>query len=423
MAASAAAMTASDASAGGENGVSRPNRMLLAGLLAFLLACVFDPADLLLGIKVQIFLGCWFIVALQAFAAGGTKKIHQGLLVYVLLFIAVPGASILWYVFSSGGEPFAGFQLLKGYLLIAFALILFASRVNLLPLLSSVLVLLALSILGMFVVLTVFPDLFAPLYLFGSATGVFILDDRDYGGLVLRQVYFVTSPMLAIAIAHYFHAARVNRGAVRWWFGFLFAICVAAMFIAGTRNNMAVSILLPATLLVLGSRRFIETALVSATLLATIALLFNEQLGQLLDPTETSNSMKLMLLQDYERLLSDPLTLFVGRGLGAYDYWSIRAAYSYVSELTYLELVRNFGVFGAMTMLGLLLYPVLYAFLLRPSYPERHIVAAYAFYLLMCASNPNLFSSMGILILAVILANIFLFESERKHTVLHRVTA
>jgi len=412
MSASAALLTAADGSRQGDTAVVRPNRLLVAGLLVFLLACVFDPADRLLGLKVQIFLGCWFIVALQALAVGSTMKIHRGLLAYVLLFNTVPAASILWYMFSSGGEPFAGFQLLKGYLLIALALLLFASRINLLPILSGVLVLLAVSILGMFFVLTIFPDLFTPLYLFGSATGVFILDDRNYGGLVLRQVYFVTSPMLAIAIAHYFDAARRNSGTARWWFGSLSAICVAAMFVAGTRNNMAVSILLPATLLVLGSRRFLEMALVSGTLLACIALLFNEQLAQLLDPTETSNSMKLLLLQDYERILSDPLGLFVGRGLGAYDYWSIRAAYFYVSELTYLELVRNFGVFGALTMLALLLYPVVYAFYLRRCYPERHIVVAYAFYLLMCASNPNLFSSMGILILAVVLANIVLFERE-----------
>jgi hypothetical protein len=424
MAVTVAATSPPGAGALGEDVAAGTNGILRAALLVFLLVCVFDPADLLLGLKAPLFLVCWFIVVVQALGARGTTNIHRGLLTYVLLFIAVPAASILWYVFWSGGEPYAGFQLLKGYVLITLALILFARRINLVPLLSAVLVLLAVAVIGTSVVLSARPELFTPLYLFGTATGIFILDNRDYGGgLVLQQVYFVTSPMLAIAIAHYFNAARTTRGAARWWFSSLVTICVAAMFLAGTRNNMAVAILLPATLLVIGSRRFVETALVSATLLLSIAIVFNEQVLQLLDPSEASNSLKLMLIQDYERLLQEPLTMFVGRGLGAYDYWNTRAAYFYVSELTYLELVRNFGIFGAATMLGLLLYPVLYAFALRPSYPDRHIVAGYAFYLVMCASNPNLFSSMGITILAVIVANILSFERRRTQTALRESRA
>jgi hypothetical protein len=39
------------------------------------------------------------------------------------------------------------------------------------------------------------------------------------------------------------------------------------------------------------------------------------------------------------------------------------------------------------------------------------VVVGYVFYLGMCMSNPNLFSSMGMLILAIVLANIFMTDS------------
>src|SRR5690606_31660013 len=103
----------------GTKGFAAPaNGMLLFALVIFLLTCVFDPADRLFGLKVQLFLACWFIVALYALQAPGVMRLHTGLLVYVLLFLLIPTASIAWYVFWSGGGPFAGFQLLKGYLLV-----------------------------------------------------------------------------------------------------------------------------------------------------------------------------------------------------------------------------------------------------------------------------------------------------------------
>jgi uncharacterized membrane protein YhaH (DUF805 family) len=101
--------------------------------------------------------------------------------------------------------------------------------------------------------------------------------------------------------------------------------------------------------------------------------------------------------------------LLFGQGLGAYQIWSGRplAAFTYISELTYLELLRNFGLIGAILMMGLLLFPTAIAVLSRRA-RDIAIAIAWSLYLFMCISNPNLFSSMGILILAVLMANIFL---------------
>ena len=63
---------------------------------------------------------------------------------------------------------------------------------------------------------------------------------------------------------------------------------------------------------------------------------------------------------------------------------------------------------GALVMLALLLFPVANALFSQASRREGALAVAYLLYLMMCASNPNLFSSMGMLILAILLANIFL---------------
>ena len=121
------------------------------------------------------------------------------------------------------------------------------------------------------------------------------------------------------------------------------------------------------------------------------------------------------MLDDYSKLFSDPITLLFGQGLGAYHFWEGRGSYYFVTELTYFEIIRNFGLFGGTLMFALLLYPIVHAFVLDRRFKEKAVVTGYAAYLVMCFSNPNLFSSMGTLILSVILATIYLSPIMNKN--------
>lgn len=391
-------------------------RVLSFVLILFLVSCVFDPADKLLGLKVQLFALCWFVTFILCATSREKCGIHLGLLVYTLLFILVPVLSIAWYWAVNGGEPFKGFQLLKGYILVTLGPLLFVNRINLLPQLAAVLTILAVAIILVFLIVLAVPDFYSVLHVFGNATGIVLVDNRDYGsGLVLLQIYFVTSPMLAISIAHYFQLARSSpHTRSRIWFGVLTLINICAMMLAGSRNNIATAILLTLVLLFLSAKHKILSALVSIGFAALLLVLFFDEILVLLDPAEISNSIKLSLLDDYGEFFGDPIGLLFGQGLGAYQYWAAKGSYFYISELTYLELIRNFGAFGAMLMLGLLLFPLIYALFVNRAFGEKHVVIGYAFYLVMCISNPNLFSSLGILILSVLLANIFLFDYTYK---------
>lgn len=387
---------------------SIPRTLMWLLLMLFVASCVFDPADRLLGLKVYLFLGCWFFGALVALSERRRTQLDPQLLAYVLLFIAIPVFSIMWYSAVRGGDPFEGWQLLKGYLLISLAILLQVQRIDLMPGMCAMLTVLSVVIICTFIVVVTFPPAFAALYLFGSATGVVSMGEREYGGgLRLLMVYFVTSPMLVMAIAFYFHRARfATEARTKAWFYFVTAVNVAGMILAGTRNNLAVAVMSPIVLHFMFARDKILHGILALGFATLIVVVFVEQIFNLLDPTEFSNQLKLALLSQYGTILDDPMTLLFGHGLGAYQFWDARGDYFYISELTYLELVRNFGVFGAAAMLALLFYPIVHAFLLDRNFPYKHIIVAYAFYLLMCASNPNMFSSMGILILAIILATI-----------------
>jgi len=380
----------------------------------FLLSTLFDPADKLFNLKVPLFLGCWIFGGLILLIDKSAIKIPINLLMYVFLMIIIPLISIAYYLAIDGSDPFEGFLLLKSYLFFSFALLLFATRVDVLKYLSIGLALLAFSVLALSVFILFFPEVYWEVYHFGERYGIYHIDKtRDYGGgMKFFQMYFVTSSMLVIAIAYYFDKWRSLKIKKRRWPYFILVIMiVCAMFVAGTRNNMIFSVLLLMGLIFLYSRQKLLVGVSLTVIVGVFAILWSDQILALFDPNEPSNYTKLLFLGDYSRFLSDYQTLFFGQGLGAYEYWTGRG-YNFVTELTYFEVIRYFGILMGGVILFLMLYPVIYAFVLRGSYNQKSIVFAYATYLLMSATNPLFFSSMGMLILAIVISNIFIFESN-----------
>jgi hypothetical protein len=413
-----------------DRGMARIAAVALKALLVgFIFVCIFDPADKVIGGKVWLFVGLWGVTLYGGVRLRRETSVPLGLIVYVAVFVVIPSLAIAYYYLMSGLAPYEGFTLLKGYLLISLAVVLVANRVDCIPMLSMALMVLACLTIAIFAFLQTDPDMFMLIHDLGEKYGVISLSERSYGGgIVINQITFATAPMLAIAIPHFFdRAARaVSRSKRRLYFGCV-AICAAGMFLAGLRNTMAAAVLLPFLLWPLYTRRVVRNVLLSFAILAMLALPFASRLRTLLDPSELSNGIKLKFVADYFTILSDPVTLLFGQGLGAYYRWSSSglpnfestgANFYFITELTYLEMVRSFGLVGAAVMLLLLLYPVWRAFIVGSDRRRQALAVGYLTYLGMCAANPLLFSSLGILILAAILADTFLAEDRSGRTAL-----
>lgn len=383
-------------------------------LLLFLLICIFDPANLILGAKVQVFVALWLATVVIMGARRRTLDVPGWLLVYVLLFVAIPVLSILRYYLIDGRSPFEGFQLLKGYLLISLALVLYVGRIDLMAPFSAMLTVLAALVVVTFLYLELYPNEFAALHRMGIRTGTFFLDRRAYqSNFVLTQVYFVTTPLLVFSSAYYFDRAMSSGSRKRrLLFAGLAVFNLLGMVLAGSRNNILAAALLPFMLWPIYARDVLRSSLIALGILLLCTLPFLAQLRIFFDPGEAGNSIRFGLLADYRQIFADPLTLLFGQGLGAYQYWGARGHINFISELTYLEMVRNFGLFGAVAMMVLLLLPVGLA-LARPVTRQlRGFGLAFFLYLVMCAFNPNLFSSMGILALSILIANLAMFRQQ-----------
>jgi hypothetical protein len=378
-------------------------------LFTFVIVCVFDPADKILGAKVPVFVALWIATLLRMLLVDGRFRFPIAPTLYVATFVAIPVLSIIPTYVGGGSLPSEGFSLLKGYLLVSLVLVLIVHRVDLVPQLSAVLTVLACFAVGIFVALQFnYSRVYNALQPLSYDFGLLYLGKRSFGNYELLQIYFVTSPMLVVAVAYYLDRAMSEADrTLKLLFFAVTAIDLVGMFLGGTRNNILISLLTPALLWPFYRKRRGITALYGLGAIAILALLFAGYLKAFFDFSEVANNIRLTIMQDYVRIFSDPVTLMFGQGLGTYYNWSSRGPF-YISELTYMEIIRNFGIFGGLLIVGLISLPLAHAVLVPTSRRDKVLAMAYFLYLVMSASNPLFFSSTGILILSILVANIFM---------------
>ena len=383
--------------------------IFIPSLYAFMFITVFDPGDVVLGLKVPLFLLCIAAGSLICLKDPSKINIPNSLIFYVLLFVSIPLFSIFIYYLKDGSEPFEGFSMLKGYLFIFLTIILVITKFDATKFLSNILLIMAICIISLFVFLLIYPEYFDLLNFVGMQTQIFYPGKRSYDGIItFQQAYFACSPMLVLAISYYFFKFRESNSHHKSYL-FKLIICIIGLFLAGSRNNMFAAIFLPLALYILFSKKNISSFVIVLSTFSVFLMIFANQLLSFLDPSEYSNQSKISYIPDYIDIFSDLSNLFVGQGLGAYHKFTIFYEPYFITELTYFELIRNFGLFLGFIMLVMLIYPIYISFKLGQGYElQKHIAVGYFFYLIMNFTNPNLFSSMGILILCIVLTGIYL---------------
>jgi len=383
---------------------SKQNDMILRGCIFLLIFVgVFDPAGKILGLKMPAFILCW--VVFLCFYVFNPVKIARKVYLYIMLSLFIPVLSMWYFEVILGGGQSAAPILIKAHLFLTIIFILVAARIDLIPMLSRVLSLLALIIIVIKLLIMIFPELISPLREWGSVNGILLMGDRSYfGNTRFQEIYFVTSPMLIISIAYY--SDRAFKSGFFSWNSFFAFASILAMILAGTRSNMI------APFLVLGAIMFLNTknkVIFSAVVIFALLLFvsaFYDVIGEVLSLQERSNGSKLSLLQDYVNIFNDPVSLFFGQGFGSYYLWEMRGYY-FISELSYLELIRVYGLIFGTIMAGLILYPILFVITSRREFSNRGSVIGFTVYMAMAALNPLIFSSLGMIIISAFMANIF----------------
>jgi hypothetical protein len=379
-------------------------------LFLFLFFNVFDPADLLFKLKMPLFIICFLIFTIDISLKSNTPFALKNHLFKVLTFIFIPLTSIIFYLILNGGKPFEGFQLFKSYLFFTLSIILYYYRLNLYNSLSKILTILSVSIIFLYFFLTTFPIFLPIITTIGSDYGIFLIGERSYSvDYSTFNIFFVTSPMLVIPISYYVYNF-IEKKNIKYFI--LSLLNILGMYLAGTRNNLFVSLLLPISIYFYYTKNKKVALLFILSILAFGVYQFNDILLILFNSDEKSNMIKLSLIDDYKNIFSNLNNLLFGQGLGSYTFFNTRNSFEFISELTYFELFRNYGIILGLLLVSLLFFPFYFAFNNSKFYKQKYIIIGYAFYLFMCFSNPFLFSSLGILILSIIYSNIYISKSQ-----------
>jgi hypothetical protein len=384
------------------------NTILRANLFLLLVVAVFDPVDQT-HLKAPLFAGVWIFFLIDlVISSRGQYQVPANLYLYAVIFVVLfPLVGMLIYLLRGGGmQGYEGFKYWKSYLFLTLCIPVAVKRIDLIRPLSIILSFL--SVATIFLTLMAINDelLRAQLAAFADAYIVFSVTDRTYGSLSYETIYFHGTPLLVIAIAYFCYQSMRSAGRQKMWNVLLLMLNVCGMVLSGSRNNMLVGFLTPLIIVGWYKGAKMRFAIVSLVVLVVIIGLSSGVFQAMLSPDNESNAIKLGHLHDYRTLFGDWTTLLFGQGLGASFFstaWGTRVT---LTEVTYLEIIRNYGLILAPIFYFLILYP-LRVLTDAGQRVDHYLFLAYAAYLYICSGNPLLLSSTGMLVLAIVLVKTF----------------
>ena len=253
---------------------------------------------------------------------------------------------------------------------------------------------------------------------FFTEKNVAIVGFREYGGVVLPYIYFLASPMLIFLLAFDWDKLRTSFSPKRL---LIFMCTTLVLFFSGTRAHMLIAVLyVPVYFLITASIKSKIWAFAVITLASIYIFQFEATLGLVKDAfstKEASNLAKISMFTNYGSIFSDPLTLLLGQGYNAHEWSSEFASmiamedYASKTELTYLELIRVYGLFLTFWFL-VFLSRVLVRLRALPR-EKLWLYSGMCIYLINAAFNPYLFSVNGMLPLGLSLA-VIIEDNKRK---------
>ena len=171
-----------------------------------------------------------------------------------------------------------------------------------------------------------------------------------------------------------------------------------AFFVSGTRSSMLLPFFMIGFVSYSSISRLRQAKYYVYPILCFFGVLFLLFIAILaMEKTEASNLIKYAHLTSYANLFTEhPLYLLFGQGPGTMFYSIGFGRYTTVTEWTYLEMIRNYGVF-CIPMLCVILLPIRVFWKQRRNNYTFGIMGTYIAYLFIAGTNPLLISSTGML--------------------------
>lgn len=367
------------------------------------LACLFDPIGQIYHIKF-IAIGLVYIVLGVTVAVVSSRVRIDFFYIFssVLFVLYLPAYGLLLSILRGGvlGE-FIDTSYMSASVYMVCSLLYLAPGYMWWAYRSLVISLRLLCVVILISFLFTATDTFTDFVFFFVANGVAYIGEREYAGVSFYYIYFVASPMLIFLLCHETWK-MLDKPSVRSCAALLLPIL--ALFLSGTRASIILSLCAP--VFVWMWHRFGRAAIAlifCSIILSIVALLFIDVpiVSEMFGAGEQSNATKIGYLSSYGEIFASPLTVLFGQGFNAH-VWSpvlqnMLPEGASKTELTYIEMLRVFGLFGSGMLIFLLAYLSLSGKVAKSNYPW--IAPSIFLYSAISAINPYIFSSNGMLLI------------------------
>jgi hypothetical protein len=385
---------------------SRYGRIALRISVVLLTAVLLvDPGDALLHLKIPVFALVMVLWLLQTPIWEPILRLN----VLIAIFVVSVVLPTLWILVSLLTAPSLDLDNLlaypKAFLFIFLLLVIVNEHIALDLIAVRLSIFIALLTISLVVLSMAFPELFIAVYSFASEKEVAIISEgRDQFGIGVGQFYYKTAPIMLFGLTFFLHRWLFRRS--RMWDIPLSLLFLVALLFSGARANVIAAFAAVAVLTIAKvARRF---GPIAATVLATVLLVVPVALfsASLLNPSETSNEIKALHSGSYAEHFEDhPSYLLLGQGEGTRFYSRGFQDFTTVTELSYFELVRQFGIPVTVVFVIFLLSPMIVLIRNRPFESDYgYLAVGYGAYLLVSATNPLLISSTGMLVVVMVWA-------------------
>lgn len=388
--------------------------MLLTKFSIFLLwiAAVFDPIGNFFYLR-YLALGASIAALIWLFSSGeirSVEKSHRSVLL-LIVSILMPIYGLILYVFRGGGGEFLDTSYLASAVLMLTSLLYRSYSLCDFGVKSFVIAtrLLSIVVIAGFISQTIVPGEWIGFF---TERNVALVSFREYSGIPLPYIYFLASPLLILLLAYDYNYMTTKSMPIGIS---LFILTTLALALSGTRAHILAAIFFIPVYQLLFSNT--KNLLRAASLFAIIALIaigleeFRSVMFAFFSTAETSNSMKLSLLDGYVEIFSNPLYFLFGQGFNAHE-WSpaLREMIAMEdkaskTELTYIELIRVFGIFITILLLTVIAFTVKTLKNLPTEW--RWLYPGIVVFLINASLNPYLFSVNGILPLGLAVSVIY----------------
>jgi len=371
----------------------------MVSLLPWLLVAVVvvDPADSFFSIKTPLF----FLVMLISLFYFRNISLLKPPFLLILLFVSfiVPVYGVfVFFINDASGNPAHALAMLKAFLffLIIIPLLLFDSKVDKMLAYTPLLIIpVTLSIYSLFIINAGFdPELYSSIIDSNNIK----LAMRDVLGIKLVMIYYLTSPLLLFSVC-FFSAKYVTSGG-KWNIVFI-GIIVFAMYLSGARANIVMAFVLPSLIILQARSKSLEHYFLKLVSLPIAIIVITLSVMMLSDSGEISNSIKSLHFSSIINNFTWWGDVVFGQGLGSEYYSYGKNEIIFMSELTYVEIFRQLGLFFGFLLIAVLMVPILTMLIKGMFFHWFNL--AYIGYLVISATNPLLMNSTGMFVLAAAL--------------------